>query len=182
MDAELKMRIVNAVTAGVRARSQFYEAIALPDQQRLGAPATEEDIAKVEQLIGRALPPSYRAFLSLYNGWRMVDGETDLLSTDEMLSGRRAEKIREWQGNAAKWGDEIGGKGLVIGFSDISQSRIILDPRKVSEDNEWPLYENYKDEELQYDSFLDWLEQSVDDYLELAMNPDPDEAGDEEDE
>jgi hypothetical protein len=172
------MRIVNAVTAGVRARAQFYEAIGLPNEQELGPPATEEQIAQFEQHIGHVLPPSYRTFLSLYNGWRMVDGETDLLSTDEMLGGRRADRIREWQQNAAKWGDEVGGHGLVIGFSDISQSRVILDPRKVAPDDEWRLFENYKDEEQEYDSFLEWLEQSVDDYLELAMNPDPDASDD----
>jgi hypothetical protein len=180
-DAELQMRITNAVTAGVRARAQFYEAIELPNEQQLGLPATEEQIAALEQRVGRPLPPSYRTFLSLYNGWRQVDGETDLLSTDEILEGRRAERIRAWQQDAAKWGDEVGGHGLVIGFSDISQSRIILDPRNVGEGDEWPLYENYKDEEQEYSSFLEWLEQSVDDYQELAMNPNPDEDGEEED-
>jgi hypothetical protein len=175
LDAELKMRIANAVTAGVRARAQFYEAIDLPNEQELGPPAGEEEIVKVEQRLGRALPPSYRSFLALYNGWRMVDGETDLLSTEELLGGPRAERVRAWQQSAAKWGDEVGSLGLVIGFSDISQSRIILDPRNISDGDEWRLFENYKDEEQEYESFLDWLEQSVDDYQELAMNPNPDE-------
>jgi cell wall assembly regulator SMI1 len=182
VDAELRTRIANAVTAGVRARAQFYDAIELPNEQELAPPATEERIARLEQHVGRALPPSYKTFLSLHNGWRMVDAETDLLSIEEMLGGPRADRIREWQQNAAKWGDEVGGHGLVIGFSDISQSRIILDPRGVSADGEWKLYENYKDEEQEYDSFLEWLEQSVDDYQDLAMNPNPDEDEDGDDE
>lgn len=177
--AELLMRTANAVTAGVRARAQFYEAIELPNEQNLGPPATEEQISELERRIGRPLPRSYRAFLSLYNGWRQVDGETDLLSIEEMLGGRRADRIREWQKDALKWGDEVGGHGLVIGFSDVSQSRIMLDPRRVGDGNEWRLYENYKDEEQEYESFLEWLEQSVDDYQELAMNPSPDEDEDE---
>jgi len=182
VDAELNARIANAVSAGVRARAQFYEAIDLPNEQELGPPASEEQIARIEQQIGKPLPPSYRAFLSLFNGWRMVDGETDLLSVEEMLGGRRADRIRDWQRNAAKWGDEVGGHGFVIGFSDISQSRIILDPRRVGANNEWRLFENYKDEEEEYDSFLDWLEQSVDDYQELAMNPNVDHEQDQEEE
>lgn len=182
MDDELRLRIANAVAAGVRARAQFYEAIELPNDQQLGPPATEERIVALEQRIGSALPPSYRTFLSLHNGWKMVDAETDLLSIDEMIGGRRAERIVAWQQDAAKWGDEVGGRGLVIGFSDISASRILLDPRRVAEDGEWGVLENYKDEDQEYDSFLEWLEQSVDDYQDLAMNPNPDEETDEDEE
>jgi hypothetical protein len=174
------MRIVNAITEGVRARGQFYHAIDLPDDQKLGPPASEASIAQLEQHVGRSLPPSYRAFLTVHDGWRMVDAETDLLSIEEMLGGRRAEKIRQWQQDAAKWGDEIGGQGLVIGFSDVSQSRIILDPRRINEDDEWRLFENYKDEEQEYDSFLEWLEQSVEDYQDLAVDPNVDQDQGEE--
>jgi hypothetical protein len=52
VDAELNTRIANAVSAGVRARAQFYEAIDLPNEQDLGPPATEEQIARIEQQIG----------------------------------------------------------------------------------------------------------------------------------
>ena len=35
-------------------------------------PATEEQIAAAESRIGKRLPPSYRAFLEVSNGWRLL--------------------------------------------------------------------------------------------------------------
>ena len=71
MESELTMRVSAAVKAGVEARSKFYAADEdIEDKQQLGPPASEEQIAKLEQKIGIALPPSYRAFLTIHNGWR----------------------------------------------------------------------------------------------------------------
>jgi len=172
VQADLHERISRAVEQGVAARSAFYASIDLPDEQHLGAPATEAQIAQFEQRIKLRLPPSYRSFLSQFNGWRMVDGVTDLLSLEEMMGGPRADAIRKWQEAAAKWDDETGANGLIIGFSDVSQSRIILDPFDVQTDGEWALIENYKDEDQRYASFIEWLEHSVSDYRAIAADPD----------
>jgi len=52
----------------------------------LGYPgATEEELATAEDRLGVSLPPSYRAFLSLTNGWRTVDlFVQQLWSTEEI--------------------------------------------------------------------------------------------------
>jgi hypothetical protein len=64
--------------------------------------ASESDIVTAEQRLGVRLPPSYRQFLAVSNGWRNVGGFIDRLwSTAEVdwfrvrnrdlgLSGRRA--------------------------------------------------------------------------------------------
>ncbi|HEU5136390.1 MAG TPA: SMI1/KNR4 family protein [Steroidobacteraceae bacterium] len=175
MDPELTKRVAAAVKAGMEARSKFYAAIDEPDEQQLGPPTSPALIEKLEQKVGLALPPSYKAFLTLYDGWRMVDAVTDLMPVEDMLSGPRADDIRKWQQDALKWGDEVCGKGLVIGYSDISQSRIILHPLRRNDDGEWRLYETYKDEETEYDSFIAWLEYCVDHYLKMAANPTADD-------
>lgn len=166
---ELLRRIAHAVTRGLEVRSAFYASIDIEDGQSLGAPASPASIQHLETRIGRSLPPSYKAFLGLHNGWRMVDALTDLLSVEEMSSGERAASIQEWQQQAGKWGDEVAAHGLVIGHSQISQSRILLDPSTTRHDGEWRVLERYKDEEVPYDSFLDWLEQSVSDYDVIAV-------------
>ena len=173
---ELLRRIVGAVKRGIEARSAFYTSLDIKDEQKLGAPAPGELIKGLEIKLGRSLPQSYKAFLGLHNGWHMVDAETDLLSVEELLAGPLAAKIKAWQDQAAEWGDTVASNGFVIGYSNISQSRIILDPAAVSADGEWQLLEHYKDEVVAYDSFLHWLEQSVEDYVEIG-----DQAQDEED-
>ena len=179
MDSKERLRrVANAVTRDLEARAAFYISMGIKDAQSLGSPAGPELIQRLEAQVGHSLPPSYKAFLRLHNGWRMVDAETDLLSVEEMLGGTRAAKIKDWQLEAGKWGDQVAANGLVIGHSDISQSRILLDPSTTSADGEWRLLERYKDEEVEYGSFLDWLEQSVSDYEEIA---DPELSADDED-
>jgi hypothetical protein len=172
-NSELAERISNAVQHGLLARAEFYKSIDLPNEQELGQPASEGLVLALEAKLGHSLPPSYRTFLKLYNGWRMVDAETDLLSIEEMLTGPRAEKIKEWQQQAKKWGNELAASGLVIGHSNISQSRIILDPDNIDINSagEWELIESYKDEEERYESFIVWLEKSVEDYRKIAEEP-----------
>ena len=175
----LNLRIVNAVTVESSSSSQFYAAIDLPDEQQLGAPASEEEILELERHLGLTLPLRTAAFLSLYNGWRMVDAETDLLTIEEMLAGGRADKIRQWQMNAANGPMKLAVMDWSSGFLILVRqglSSILAGP---SNDREWRLFENYKDEEQEFDSFIDWLEQSVADYQELAVNPN---AGQDEDE
>ncbi len=174
MQSELSRRVADLVQQGLRARSAFYASIDLPDEQALGAPANSKLIASLEAKLGCSLPPSYKAFLGLHNGWRMVDAETDLLSIDEMLGGPRAVKVKTWQQQAEKWDDKVAAKGVVIGHSNISQSRIILDPTATNSEGEWRLIERYKDEEEVYESFLVWLERSAADYKAIVESPDND--------
>jgi SMI1 / KNR4 family (SUKH-1) len=50
----------------------------------VGSPgATEEQLQAAEQRLGRRLPPSYRQFLHLTNGWRPIPGEP-LLPTEQV--------------------------------------------------------------------------------------------------
>lgn len=43
-------------------------------EEALGAPASASEVDELEMFLRRRLPPSYRAFLSLYNGWHGVPG------------------------------------------------------------------------------------------------------------
>lgn len=70
--------------------SEFADA--LPDEVRqtgwLGFPsATEEQIVATEQRLGTTLPPSYRAFLAVSNGWRFLLWTPSSLKEQNWLHG-----------------------------------------------------------------------------------------------
>ena len=51
---------------------EYIDVVELP-QQWLGFPgATETQLVQLESQLGTTLPPSYRAFLSYTNGWRLL--------------------------------------------------------------------------------------------------------------
>lgn len=179
MQADLADRVRRAVEEGVKARSAYYASIDLDDLQKLGAPASEQLVGQLEAKLGQRLPPSYREFLLLHNGWKMVDGVTDLLPVEDLLDGPQAEKIAAWQRKADPVTDPVAASGVVIGWADVNQTRILLDPSDATDDGEWRLVQHYKDEEAEYDSFIHWLEESIAEYAEMVdggdMPPDDDE-------
>ena len=174
---DVRSRLRAAIESGRRARTDFYKTLDLEDEQRLGPPASESQIQSLELKVARMLPPSYRAFLALHNGWRMVDASTDLLEIDELVSGDRAARIAAWQEQERRYGELRFADGLVIGHSTIGQARIILDPSEVDDDGEWAVIAVDKDSEENYRSFLEWLEQSAVDYRELADEDEADSEG-----
>src|SRR5437588_5647125 len=87
-----------------------------------GQPASEEAIHAVEQFCHCKLPLDYRLFLSLHNGWERWSGDVALLSTEQMLVGKHAEKVRQWRERV-----EIPDLWLVIGFSLYVGEKILID-------------------------------------------------------
>jgi len=71
-----------------------------PDPEALAAgwcgmpPATEEEDATAEMRLGLALPPSYRAFLSVSNGWELFGGFVQILLPVQEI---------DWFRNFADW-------------------------------------------------------------------------------
>jgi hypothetical protein len=171
MENSLEKRIRTAVSDGFKARSAFYAAMDLPDEQQLGSPPPACRLIELETRLGRLLPASYRAFLSMFNGWRMINGATDLLSVEEMLDGRHVEQIRAWQRQAEEAGDEIAARALVIGVAEITPTKILLDPETIATNGEWALIQHHKDAADEYPSFLAWLEASVENFRHMAAAP-----------
>jgi hypothetical protein len=172
----LSERVRVSVSRGVNERTRFYASIDLEDEQVLGPSASTDSINLLEESSGgKRLPPSYRCFLALHDGWAMVDGGCDLLSIKQMLSGPVAERVRKWQAAMLKEGQAALASGLVIGYSAISQKRIVLDLARRDEDNECVLIQWDSDEWIEYPSFIGWLEATAREFGELADSPaDPD--------
>lgn len=167
IEQELQERIRRAVSEGRKSRSAYYAEIVLADEQELGEPAPEVELGELEARLGRPLPPSYRMFLSLHNGWRMASGAIDLLPVKEMLQGPREARIREWQTQASAVGDSVAAESLVIGYSEFTSTKLLLDPARADAEGEWTVVGHDKAEEWTCPSFLQWLDESAIEFREL---------------
>ncbi|WP_405943907.1 SMI1/KNR4 family protein [Streptomyces sp. NBC_00932] len=121
----------------------------LEDQQRrwLGAaPATDTDIARMEARLGCEIPPSYREFLRVSDGWRHAGGFV------WMLAGTREAHWHEDASGLGEdydefWGDEdnpeetraqvgLWSRALQLDVQS-DATYVLLDPEDVGPDGEW---------------------------------------------
>jgi hypothetical protein len=85
---------------------------ALPHQLR--PPAKPDQIAQFERRRGLALPEDYKDFLLMHNGWEGFNGESALLSLEEMTAGPIFDGHRELQSELASNGQTGPSQGLVF--------------------------------------------------------------------
>jgi hypothetical protein len=109
------------------------------NNQALGPPASDRKLTELEDWIGMRLPPSYRLFLSMYNGWRGFEGNVCLLSIDEQRLGTYADYVREWK--QARWEEGEGSlvDGIVIGIKVYGNTAVIIDTSRVDQNGEMQL-------------------------------------------
>lgn len=115
----------------------------------LGFPAAPEGrIAAMEKRLGCQVPPSYREFLKVSDGWRHAGGFVPLLAGTEDahwhnnasgLADMFEEHLREDAGPEERREADIFRRGLQLDVvSDITH--VLLDPEDVDEDGEWAVY------------------------------------------
>ena len=117
-----------------------YSRLAFDEEHRmkLGEPATPEQIAKLERRLGKPLPPSYRAFLELHNGWESFDGSLNLLSVQDQES----DWVKEWLKmlltlfRAVKEENPFEKGAIPVLLGEGEHDFLILDPRTVRKDGE----------------------------------------------
>ncbi|MFD7768939.1 SMI1/KNR4 family protein [Streptomyces sp. NPDC059787] len=111
-------------------------------------PASEERITALEKRLGRRMPPSYREFLKVSDGWRHAGGFVSLLAgtadarwhDDESgLAVMFEEYLDEDAGPEERREVDIWRRGLQLDVeSDITY--VLMDPEDVDEDGEWAVY------------------------------------------
>lgn len=111
-------------------------------------PASEERIAAMEERLGRRMPPSYREFLKVSDGWQHAGGFVSLLAgtTDARWHDNESEladMFEEYLDADAdpdeRRGADIWRRGLQLDVeSDITY--VLMDPEDVDEDGEWAVY------------------------------------------
>lgn len=97
-----------------RVRQQYYDLIEAGVEQVLGSPADPARLDALEAELGQELPPSYRLFLTLHDGWAHWEGDIHMLSVEQMRGGEYGEWVRRWKEECAARGDDIVARGHVM--------------------------------------------------------------------
>ena len=128
-------------------------------QRELGPPATAEELAKLSQVVGFEMPPSWRGFLSLHNGWSNFRGTAKILSTADFAAPWVRQRISEWEdlleGRPNPFGD--GRQPILLGTSE--SSVLVVDPGTVRTDGEMSfIMYDYLQEEHRFPDFMSFLQ------------------------
>ncbi|MER6915615.1 SMI1/KNR4 family protein [Streptomyces sp. NPDC000594] len=111
-------------------------------------PAPEERISAMEERLGRRMPPSYREFLKVSDGWRHAGGFIWLLAgtTDARwhnnasgLAEMFEEYLDEDAGHTERQEADIWRRGLQLDVES-DATHVLLDPEDMDEDGEWAVY------------------------------------------
>ncbi|WP_326646782.1 SMI1/KNR4 family protein [Streptomyces anthocyanicus] len=111
-------------------------------------PADEERVAAAEARLGRRLPPSYREFLMVSDGWRhaggfvwLLAGTADARWHDDAsgLADTFEEDLDEEAGPQERREAGIWRRGLQLDVAS-DATYVLMDPEDVDEDGEWAVY------------------------------------------
>ncbi|MGH2609028.1 MAG: SMI1/KNR4 family protein [Tepidiformaceae bacterium] len=149
-------------------RRRYYSLIAAGIEQKLARPASEAEISVFESHIGYPLPPSYRMLLSLHNGWRHWEGDTHLLSLEQMRHGPYADWVRAWKEEAKGRGETLIRQGLVVATALHADTGLILDTALRHKGGEMTIV-NWEHQEIaRYWDFLELLQRDAEDWEALV--------------
>ncbi|MDI9340536.1 MAG: SMI1/KNR4 family protein [Sediminibacterium sp.] len=123
---------------------------------QLGRPASETEIQELEQKLSLVLPPSYKAFLNISNGWKVVDGSQNFFTIQQVLKWQEKKDPSNWISIAESVGNGFVKECLVVGASNQSPDKYLLNP-KVIVNEEWQFIEYRKDGYSVFDSFLEFM-------------------------
>ena len=117
-------------------------------------PATSDDLKDLEKRLGVILPPSYKAFLSMSDGWRRIDFSIDRIRPAVEVNWFRVEN-EQWAEIFAESGSELPDEQFysyseegapdhraahmksLLQISDVDDAVILLNPKAVTPDGEW---------------------------------------------
>jgi hypothetical protein len=147
-----------------------YDRLLLNEERpnTLGPPAGAAQLAELEQRLGYPLPPSYRAFLELHNGWDNFAGGSKLLAVEDHGREWVRERIAFW--DALIEDDSVNPFWcgcLPVLFGEDENHFLVMDPRTVREEGEMDFIDfDYAREFKRYATFTDFLRED----LEIMRN------------
>ena len=103
----------------------------------LAEPASSNQIATLEKILGHPLPPSYQEFLKLHNGWSNFVGDAKLLGTDDHNKEWVKEKLEKLDTLFYEFGEnpfKLGAIPIMLG--EDARGFLMLDPRTVRSNGE----------------------------------------------
>jgi hypothetical protein len=158
------------------------------------AGAPEDQIREAEQRLGRRLPPSYRSFLGVSNGWRNLGAFIDQLWPVDQVDWFRV-RNQEWidaytgpyagldplsddeyftygeEQDPARFRTEYLGSCLEISATG-DDAVLLLNPEAVTPEGEWEawFFANWNPGAVRYRSFRELMDEERRRYLQLREN------------
>lgn len=131
---------------------------------QLGKPCSSEQIAVLEGFLGKPVPPSYRAFLELYNGFESISGNRSLLAVEDQGAGWVQVELENIGDLFEEFGDDNPfEKGAIpVELGQDARGYLVLDPRKVHENGEMDFVKyDFTQEQDRYGDFVSFLRSKV---------------------
>ncbi len=136
------------------------------------AAATSNDLDDLEKRLGVILPPSYKSFLLMSNGWRRTDFSIDRIRPAAEVNWFRVEN-EQWAEIYAENGSELSDEQYytypeneasdhraahmksLLQISDVADAVLLLNPEAVTPDGEWEAwyFANWIPGAIRYPSF-----------------------------
>lgn len=137
-------------------------------------PASPDEVADLERRLGRRLPPSYREFLLVTNGWRNAGPFVWRLSNTSEIGWMRDLEPRIV--NIFADPENPSSEGAIVARSllisaEADAGYVFLDPEDVDERGEWAAYDMFSWTGMgpqRYDSFYDKMYEFYTSFKELA--------------
>jgi hypothetical protein len=126
--------------------------------------ATPKQIAAYEAYLQLSLPPMYRAFVELHNGydWLVIFGHMQSME-DVMPGGVLYDRVIDWKKTSAEDGAGEVLSGVVIGRKSAANPNFIiyLNPDKEGPDGEWAVVDDMVDATKEYPNLAVFFEKQV---------------------
>ncbi|MEE1769308.1 SMI1/KNR4 family protein [Streptomyces sp. JV185] len=145
-------------------------------------PASEERVAAMEKRLGRRMPPSYREFLKVSDGWQHAGGFISLLAgtTDARWHNNEsglADMFEEYMDDDAGPDErreaDVWRRGLQLDIES-DATYVVLDPEDTGEDGEWAVYTwaSWRAAPPErYTSFVEFMQSMYQEFHSLRARP-----------
>lgn len=137
----------------------------------LGRPCSRSQLAMLERILGKPLPPSYRAFLELHDGWDKFVGGAKLLAIEDHGAAWVKKRLEDldtlfYEEQEVKNPFSEGAIPILLGEDE--RSFLVLDPRTVRPNGEMDFVQyDLTQEERRFGDFTSFLQHKLKVTLEI---------------
>ncbi len=144
-----------------------YERLAFDEENEhpLGKPCSQKQILTLEKRLGKPLPPSYRAFMELHNGWTNFAADAKLLAVEDHKSEWVEERLLDMKElfPEADQDDPFEQGSMLVMVGEDSEEVLYVDPSTVRADGEMDFVAlDIVEETGRYKDFTSFLEYKLD--------------------
>lgn len=125
-------------------------------------PASSQEISAYERDLGLTLPPTYKAFLELHNGYSGLTIPGSMLSIRSVRPGGEwFEKIKDWKVETARYGSAQVLDGIVIASMDGPNQWAYLDPNRPTKNGELIVVSWEPDDSEEFPTLIEFFERLI---------------------